>query len=305
MKNLKNLFLCVILIFMSSLTFSSNENSKIYLNERRREPAKITIGVTKLKTKELPMNFDVKNKIIYTELPQELNENDLIYVSETLDEIPSTSTTNGRKSINNIKKYLTKEVKSSSNFNYQIIKGNKETEIEEGKRYLIIKCKNALKSVYIYVVENGSYKVKNIYRGSFKTQISTFTIDAGQGNVTFDGNKILYTKEILGTYNMTNTGVIFTRTLDGKKVENPDFIKVSTPNKFLNNEKDKADKIEIISDKGNSTGEKHYNNEVFDLSLNITNGNIRVYTTSDSSKVNFDLKLTNWDGSAINEKITI
>ena len=305
MKNLKNLFLCVILIFMSSLTFSSNENSKIYLNERRREPAKMTIGVTKLKTKELPMNFDVKNKIIYTELPQELNENDLIYVSETLDEIPSTSTTNGRKSINNIKKYLTKEVKSSSNFNYQIIKGNKETGIEEGKRYLIIKCKNALKSVYIYVVENGSYKVKNIYRGSFKTQISTFTIDAGQGNVTFDGNKILYTKEILGTYNMTNTGVIFTRTLDGKKVENPDFIKVSTPNKFLNNEKDKADKIEIISDKGNSTGEKHYNNEVFDLSLNITNGNIRVYTTSDSSKVNFDLKLTNWDGNAINEKITI
>lgn len=306
MKNLKNLFLCVILIFMSSLTFSSNENSKIYLNERRREPAKITIGVTKLKTKELPMKFDVKNKIIYTELPQELNENDLIYVSETLDEIPSTSTTNGRKSINNIKKYLTKEVKSSSNFNYQIIKGNKETGIEEGKRYLIIKCKNALKSVYIYVVENGSYKVKNIYRGSFKTQISTLkAIDAGQGNITFDGNKILYTKEILGTYNMTNTGVIFTRTLDGKKVENPDFIKVSTPNKFLNNEKDKADKIEIISDKGNSTGEKHYNNEVFDLSLNITNGNIRVYTTSDSSKVNFDLKLTNWDGNAINEKITI
>ena len=52
---------------------------EIYLNERRREPAKMTIGVTKLKI--LPMNFDVKNKIIYRELP-ELNENDLIYVSE-------------------------------------------------------------------------------------------------------------------------------------------------------------------------------------------------------------------------------
>ena len=77
--------------------------------------------------------------------------------------------------------------------------------------------------MYVYVVENGSYKVKNIYRGSFKTQISTFTIDVGQGNVTFDGNKILYTKEILGTYNITNTGVIFT-TLDGKKVENPVFV---------------------------------------------------------------------------------
>lgn len=304
MRSLKKLFLCMMLIFLSSLSFSSDEESKIYLNERRREPAKMTIGVTKLKTKELPMNFDVEQKIIYAELPQELNENDLIYISETLDEIPSISTTNGRKSINNIKKYLTKEVKSSSNFNYQIIKGNKENGIEEGKRYLVIKCRSTLKSVYIYVVENGSYKVKNIYRGSFKTQISTLkAIDAGQGNITFDRNKILYTKEILGTYNVTDTGVVFTRTLGGIKIENPSFVNITAPDKFLN-ETGEADRIKITSGK-TDTGKKNYDNNVFDLSLDTKNGNIRIYTTAGSSKVNFDLNLTDWDGSVVNETIEI
>ena len=304
MRSLKKLFLCMMLIFLSSLSFSSDEESKIYLNERRRKPAKMTIGVTKLKTKELPMSFIAEEKIIYAELPQELNENDLIYISETLDEIPSISTTNGRKSINNIKKYLTKEVKSSSNFNYQVIKGNKENGIEEGKRYLVIKCRSTLKGVYIYVVENGSYKVKNIYRGSFKTQISTLkAIDAGQGNITFDGNKILYTKEILGTYNVTDTGVVFTRTLGGIKIENPSFINITSPDKFLN-ETGEADRIKITSGK-TDTGKENYDNNVFDLSLDTKNGNIRIYTTAGSSKVNFDLNLTDWDGSAVNETIEI
>lgn len=307
MRSLKKLFLCMMLIFLSSLSFSSDEESKIYLNERRREPAKMTIGVTKLKTKELPMNFDVEQKIIYAELPQELNENDLIYISETLDEIPSTSTTNGRKSINNIKKYLTKEVKSSSNFNYQIIKGNKENGIEEGKRYLVIKCRSTLKSVYIYVVENGSYKVKNIYRGSFKTQISTLkAIDAGQGNITFDGNKILYTKEILGTYNVTDTGVVFTRTFDGKKIENPNFVKITVPDKYID-DTGEAEKIKISFGNGDTGKEKYQDlaKGLFDLSFNIANGHMRIYTLENSSKIHFDLDFTNWNGNAINETITI
>ena len=304
MRILKKLFLCMMLIFLSSLSFSSDEESKIYINERRREPAKMTIDVTKLKSKELPMSFIAEEKIIYAELPQELNENDLIFVSETLDEIPSASTTNGRRSINNIKKYLTKEVKSSSNFNYQIIKGNKENGIEEGKRYLVIKCRSTLKSVYIYVVENGSYKVKNIYRGNFKTQISTLkAIDAGQGNITFDGNKILYTKEILGTYEVNDTGVIFTRTLDGTRIENPNFVKINTPNKFLNNENIVADVVRILYE-NTDTGEHEYTgkNGMFSIVINIKNGKIRIYTNI-NSKINFEL--IEWNGQAINETLKI
>lgn len=167
MRNLKKIFMYLMLIFIFSLTFSS-EDSKIYLNEKRREPAKLTIGVTKLKTKELPMDFNIEQKIIYAELPNEIGENDLIFVSETLDEIPSLSTTNGRRSINNIKKYLTKDIKVGSKFNYKTIVGNKENGIEEGKRYLVIKCKTNLSGVYVYVVERGSYKVKEVYRGKFE-----------------------------------------------------------------------------------------------------------------------------------------
>ena len=70
MKNLKKIFMYLMLIFIFSFTFSS-EDSKIYLNEKRREPAKLTIGVTKLKTKELPMDFNIEQKIIYAELPQD------------------------------------------------------------------------------------------------------------------------------------------------------------------------------------------------------------------------------------------
>ena len=56
--------------------------------KRKENLPKITIGVTKLKTKELPMNFDVEQKIIYAELPQELNENDFnIYFLKLLTKI--------------------------------------------------------------------------------------------------------------------------------------------------------------------------------------------------------------------------
>lgn len=304
MRILKKLFLCLMLIFLSSLSFSSDEESKIYINERRREPAKMTIDVTKLKSKELPMSFIAEEKIIYAELPQELNENDLIFVSETLDEIPSTSTTNGRRSINNIKKYLTKEVKSSSNFNYQVIKGNKENGIEEGKRYLVIKCRNTLKSVYIYVVENGNYKVKNIYRGTFKNKISTFVKEAGNGNIAFDGNQILYAKEIIGTYNVTDTGVVFTRTFDNKKINNPSFVNITVPDKFIDSTGE-ANRVRIKS-KNDNTGKQHYLDKkkgLFDLSFDITNGRMRLYTEESSNKISFELK--DWNKNPVNETITI
>lgn len=302
MKNLKKIFMSLMVIIMFSFTFSS-EDSKIYLNEKRREPAKLTIGVTKLKTKELPMDFNIEQKIIYAELPNEIDENDLIFVSETLDEIPSLSTTNGRRSINNIKKYLTKDIKVASKFNYQIIVGNKENGIEEGKRYLLIKCKSALSGVYVYVVEKGSYHVKKVYRGRFENKISTLEIDAGQGTVTFNEN-VRYIKEILGTYDMVNGGVKFTR-VDGVSINNPTFINVTNiPNKFIDSNK-KADRVKITTSIGNAEKNKYSNSNLglFSLECDIPNGRIRIYTEESKEKVNFELK--SWNGQSINETITI
>lgn len=166
MRYLKKILFYLMIILTFTISFSNEEN-RITIYERENEPAKLKIGVTKMITKELAMDFDAEKKIIYCEVPEEVTENDSIYVSETLDEIPSTSTTNGRKTINNINKYLTKDVKANANFNYKVVDVNDEVT-GEVKKYLVINCKNPVSSVYLYIVENGTYKIKGLYRGVFK-----------------------------------------------------------------------------------------------------------------------------------------
>lgn len=165
MRYLKKILFYLMIILTFTISFSNEEN-RITIYERENEPAKLKIGVTKLITKELAMDFDPEKKIIYCEVPEEVTENDSIYVSETLDEIPSTSTTNGRKTINNINKYLTKDIKANANFNYRVVDVNDEAT-GEVKKYLVINCKNPVTSVYLYIVENGTYKMKGLYRGKF------------------------------------------------------------------------------------------------------------------------------------------
>ena len=165
MRYLKKILFYLMIILTFTISFSNEEN-RITIYERENEPAKLKIGVTKMITKELAMDFDAEKKIIYCEVPEEVTENDSIYVSETLDEIPSTSTTNGRKTINNINKYLTKDVKANANFNYKVVDVNDEAT-GEVKKYLVINCKNPVSSVYLYIVENGTYKMKGLYRGKF------------------------------------------------------------------------------------------------------------------------------------------
>lgn len=165
MRYLKKILFYLMIILTFTISFSNEEN-RITIYERENEPAKLKIGVTKMITKELAMDFDPEKKIIYCEVPEEVTENDSIYVSETLDEIPSTSTTNGRKTINNINKYLTKDIKANANFNYRVVDVNDEAT-GEVKKYLVINCKNPVSSVYLYIVENGTYKMKGLYRGVF------------------------------------------------------------------------------------------------------------------------------------------
>lgn len=168
MKNIKKFLFFFFILF--TFSFSVGEN-KVILDNQRKEPAKLKIGVTKIKSKELPMDFDVESKKIYGEI--EIEDNDLVFVSETLDEIPSVSTTNGRRVINNINKYLTKNIKKSPKFNYQIVDGKTESGEKNGKKYLLIDCKEQLSSVYVYVLEKGTYKIKNVYKGAFKQLLNS------------------------------------------------------------------------------------------------------------------------------------
>ena len=181
MKGLKKFLFFFLILFAFGFS-SENRESKVVL-DKVRETSQLKIGVTKIKSKELPMEFDVESKKVYGEI--EITDNDLVFVSETLDEIPSVSTTNGRRVINNINKYLTKNIKESPKFNYQIVDGKTESGEKNGKKYLLIDCKEQLSSVYVYVLEKGTYKIKNVYKGAFKQLFNErSTTEYGTINIT-------------------------------------------------------------------------------------------------------------------------
>ena len=184
MKGLKKFLFFFLILFAFGFS-NENRESKVVL-DKVRETSQLKIGVTKIKSKELPMEFDVESKKVYGEI--EITDNDLVFVSETLDEIPSVSTTNGRRVINNINKYLTKNIKESPKFNYQIVDGKTESGEKNGKKYLLIDCKEQLSSVYVYVLEKGTYKIKNVYKGAFKQiyAVTRSTIEYGTFEFTSD-----------------------------------------------------------------------------------------------------------------------
>ncbi len=184
MKSFRKILYLFLIIF--TLSFSiDGEKSKVIL-DKRYDTAKLKIGVTKLISKELPLEFHAESKKIYGEI--DIDENDLVFVSETLDEMPSVSTTNGRKSINNIKKYLTKEIKKSPKFEYRIVEEKPEADKTEGKKYLLIDCKEQLSGVYVYVVEKGSYKVKEVYKGVFRQLLKVQAKDISYGTIHVEKN---------------------------------------------------------------------------------------------------------------------
>ena len=181
MKGLKKFLFFFLILFAFGFS-NENKDSKVML-DKVRETSQLKIGVTKIKSKELPMEFDVESKKVYGEI--EITDNDLVFVSETLDDIPSVSTTNGRRVINNINKYLTKNIKESPKFNYQIVDGKTESGEKNGKKYLVIDCKEQLSSVYVYVLEKGTYKIKNVYKGAFKHLFNErSTTEYGTINIT-------------------------------------------------------------------------------------------------------------------------
>ena len=197
MKSFRKILYLFLIIF--TLSFSiDGEKSKVVL-DKRYDTAKLKIGVTKLISKELPLEFHAESKKIYGEI--DIDENDLVFVSETLDEMPSVSTTNGRKAINNIKKYLIKEIKKSPKFEYQIVEGKSESDKKEGKRYLLIDCKEQISSVYIYVVEKGSYKVKEVYRGVFRQLLNAQARSTSYGTIHFNSNHLLSSRILRVGYN--------------------------------------------------------------------------------------------------------
>lgn len=147
MNKLKKILFYMIFILNVVVAFSS-EDARIYM-PRKTEPAKLKIGVTKLKTKELIFNFSQEKGVFYTKLPETVDEKHDIYLSNTLDKIPAISKTNGRANISNIEKKLKDDITHNSKIKYEIIEVDGVNNIEKGVKYLAINPETVSEEVYI------------------------------------------------------------------------------------------------------------------------------------------------------------
>ena len=322
MKILKKILYLFLIIFTISFSLDG-EKSKVVL-DKSDKVAELKIGVTKLISKELPLEFHVNSKKIYGEI--DIDDNDLVFVSETLDEMPSVSTTNGRKAINNIKKYLTKEIKKAPKFEYQIINGKDEGDRENGKKYLLVDCKEQLSGIYIYVVEQGTYKVKTVYRGVFKQLLNANTRSSNYGTIHFTKDHPLTSRISRVDYDGTSVSV------DGKDT---DSIIVEGaggfPKKFVGDLSGRTFKGYRIRVKDLNTGEvkfypsKHYKyfedsrtnpeNKIINMEVNLygtstnsTNqgvvGKLRIMSKASSKYLNFEM-LLNYPTAELENEIFI
>ena len=295
MKGLKKFLFFFLILFAFGFS-NENKDSKVVL-DKVRETSQLKIGVTKIKSKELPMEFDVESKKVYGEI--EITDNDLVFVSETLDEIPSVSTTNGRRVINNINKYLTKNIKESPKFNYQIVDGKTESGEKNGKKYLVIDCKEQLPSVYVYVLEKGSYKIKNVYKGAFK-QLYAVTRDIEYGTFEFTSDHRMDTVQTLVHY---SNGKIL---LNGRESSVVSFIGASFPKRLTQKPNTEIGRLQesyrIIVENGNGSINKGEvrelegkNETCINNSVNLRNsknesiGKIRLKTTDDDEYMTMEI----------------
>ena len=322
MKILKKILYLFLIIFTISFSLEG-EKSKVVLDKSDRV-AELKIGVTKLISKELPLEFHVDSKKIYGEI--DIEDNDLVFVSETLNEMPSVSTTNGRKAINNIKKYLTKEIKKAPKFEYQIINGKDEGDRENGKKYLLVDCKEQLSGIYIYVVEQGTYKVKTVYRGIFKQLLNTNAKSANYGTIHFTKDHPLTSRISRVDYDGTSVSV------DGKDTDSIIVEDVGGfPKKFVGDLSGRTFKGYRIRVKDLKTGKvkfyppKHYKyfedsrtnpeNKIINMEVNLygtsttsTNqevvGKLRIMSKASSEYLNFEM-LLNYSTAEIENEISI
>ena len=156
--------------------------------KKYKEKAELNLSVTKLNSEEIEGIHDPEQKKIFFTLENsiyEIQPGDHIYVSEELQEVPSISTTNGRRKINGM---LNQKVLKDGNLEYTVTNKNNTTEIE-------VSYIETPKTIYIIVL-NNQYQIKKIYYKknvdfymSRSTHVNTIEFDD-----TYSGEKIIFYK---------------------------------------------------------------------------------------------------------------
>lgn len=93
--------------------------------KRYKEKAELNLSITKIKSKEVEGLHNPEQKKIYFSLDNieyEIQPGDKIYLSEELQEVPSISTTNGRRKINGM---LNQKILKEGSLEYTVTKDRK------------------------------------------------------------------------------------------------------------------------------------------------------------------------------------
>ena len=128
--------------------------------KRYKEKAELNLSITKIKSKEVEGLHNPEQKKIYFSLDNieyEIQPGDKIYLSEELQEVPSISTTNGRRKINGM---LNQKILKEGSLEYTVTNERTTSEIE-------VKYSKTPKQVYIGILDK-QYQIKKILKGNIK-----------------------------------------------------------------------------------------------------------------------------------------
>ena len=272
--------------------------------KKYKEKAELNISVTKLNSEEIEGSFDPGQNKVYFSLDNTkygIEPGDHIYVSEELQEVPSISTTNGRRKINGM---LNQKVLKDGNLEYTVTNKNNTTEIEvsysNDERELQTEKDNP---IYIGILDN-QYKIKKILIGNKFVRAGSSEVDYTY-NLEFSdeykGDIIYFTKNDFqdflpkGIKIISNIEYIPILYSPGGRIDKTEIVR----NSFFINE---------INYDQNSSGSfddlRHtLNNEVIlcmtqDPRFNLKFENLK--KENFSFKIKFKIKKSHWSGSPSN-----
>ena len=142
--------------------------------KKYKEKAELNLSVTKLNSEEIEGFIDPEQNKIYFSLDNTkygIQPGDHIYVSEELQEVPSISTTNGRRKINGM---LNQKVLKDGDLEYTVTNERTTSEIE-------VSYSKTPKQVYIGILDK-QYQIKKILKGNLrKIDINLFAFSDSLG----------------------------------------------------------------------------------------------------------------------------
>ncbi|MGL4866820.1 MAG: hypothetical protein ACRC4T_27300 [Cetobacterium sp.] len=189
-KNIIKLF--VTFTFISNFILGNliTEDDLIIL-DKKQKPAKLDIEVKKINSVPLQMKRNRAANKILAEVP-DVNNN-LIFLTETLESLPISGDNEGRKLLNNLKVSKNKQQLKGEKFSLvasNLQNGNKKLEITEEAN---------LDSLYVYVVDEKNYDVKKVYRAEFIDYVEPladyygeFTLNPNYAGYKFENEEWFY-----------------------------------------------------------------------------------------------------------------